>query len=174
MTLETKIQLFATISALLIGLISIIISVLTLHKNSQMIENSTRPYLSFFAETVNFSSPKLYIILKNFGNSSAIITDIKCSSISYDFNRFKTLINHSIAPKQSFSFPILPNTEIPDNITFYITYQSNVKKYSDEISLNMTFLKNKPSCKIYNTGDTVEKELRTISYTLQELVTRNL
>lgn len=51
-----------------------------------MIENSTRPYIIIYGRVTKFESPNYYIVLKNFGQTGAIIEDFKCSVDLLDFS----------------------------------------------------------------------------------------
>ena len=67
------IQIISIFASLIMSTIAIIISLKTLQQNSKMIRDSSRPYVSiFFHPLFNLD----YLILKNFGNSTAKIISI--------------------------------------------------------------------------------------------------
>lgn len=100
------IQVAGLIASLVVSLIAIIISVLTLKQNSKMIEESTRPNIVIYNDIVSADSPIQYLIMRNFGNSSATIIDLHLLYTG-DPKYSKTLFSHMkgqvIAPGQSYS-----------------------------------------------------------------------
>ena len=75
------IQLFGIIASLITSIVAITISLVTLRQNSKMIEDASRPIISIYGESINPGSPVFYIVIKNFGSSSAYITQF-----DYDFD----------------------------------------------------------------------------------------
>lgn len=61
------IQIVGIIASLITSIVAIFISILTVRQNSEMIEESTRAYISIYEATTNFSSIKYYFVIKNFG-----------------------------------------------------------------------------------------------------------
>ena len=49
------IEILGIIASLITSVIAIVISVKTLHQNSQMIEESTRPYIVVYSQTLIFN-----------------------------------------------------------------------------------------------------------------------
>lgn len=101
------IQLIGILASLITSVIAIIISVLTLKQNSKMIDETSRPYVAIYAKTTNFQSPQYYLVIKNFGQTGATISSIKCSpditpfSIRSDHIPFSNFAETYIAPGQS-------------------------------------------------------------------------
>lgn len=164
-----------------LGLIStIIIAIFTLNQNSKMIEESTRPYILIYKDTISINTPMEYLVIKNFGSSAATIT-----SLDFDFDKFKSiyigpnidfdLINFSnitLAPNQQYYFPIKTNDIKFKNLNFNITYETSTKEYNDNFKINLKQDHNVPSTKQHKSGNNPEKEIITISNTLQELIKR--
>ena len=84
LTPSNIIEIIGIIVSLCTSLFAITISVKTLKQNSQMIEDSTRPYIGIYGGGIFVKSPDYYIVLKNFGQNSATI-----KSFSYDFDLAK-------------------------------------------------------------------------------------
>lgn len=79
LTPSDVIQLIGILASLITSIIAIIISVLTLKQNSKMIDETSRPYVAIYAKTTNFQSTQYYLVIKNFGQTGATISSIKCS-----------------------------------------------------------------------------------------------
>lgn len=171
------IQLFGIIASFITGIVAIVISVITLRQNSKMIEESSRPFLSIYGELINTGFPTFYIVIKNFGASPAYI---KKFEYDYDFSSMylsaygdedflKSLQSSVIAPNQA-RICALDYLKLDKPVTFKLSYSSGVKTYHDEMTIDLkagaTMLMSKTS--------TSGKELHTISYTLQEMLQKNL
>lgn len=156
---------------------SIIISINTLKQNSKMIEESTRPNIVIYKDVYHINSPIEYLIIKNFGPSSA-----KINSINFNENDFKKIalypskyrnpfknFEHSlIAPYQVFKIPIKTLNSGIENINFDISYSSTANTYNEQfdIQLNQDY-------GIYRLKfNHKNNEQIVISNTLQELVNR--
>lgn len=172
------IQLIGILVSLAIGAVSIVIAVKTLKQNSRMIEESTRPYITVYFETINAGSAKGFFIVKNFGQTGAYITDFRCDddflkieqrseSIEKEF----TLLNGTfLAPIQAKRLIFWPKGSPDRPATFYISYKSEDKIYKETVTLNIA---NECKIPIYRTS-TKDAELQTISYAMQEMVERHL
>lgn len=174
------IQLIGIIVALLVGIVSIIISIFTLRQNSKMIEESTRPIISVYGESINPGTPFFYIVIRNFGQSPATIT-----KFSYDFDFIAAnaytgenpardylgdLNTAFLAPGQS-KICRLNYKNINKPVTFTIEYKSSTKTYKDKMTVNL-------KAGIRMLTSKVDKEdvkaLSAISYTLQEMLQRSI
>ncbi len=176
---ETIINLILSISSFVLAATSVVTVVITLLQNRKMTEASTRPYLGIYTVSSNIGKNRIYIILKNFGQSSAIIkelsTDIDLTEISKmpgTYIPFSGLLGSTIMPGQSFRTiidykNIVNKTEI---IKFTLKYSGPIKEYSETLSLKLTS----------NSGNLTEhsctpgKELSEISETLQEMHLKSL
>ncbi len=178
MLLSDLIQLCGILVALVIGIISIIISVLTMRQNSKMIEESTRPVISIYGESINTGSPLFYIVVKNFGLTSATITrfdydfDFKTSYYSSgeaerDF--LKDLVGSTIAPQQS-RICNLQYKKIDRPIHFDIEYKTTSKSYKESLTVNLKA----GAAMVIAKNASKDAELRNISYTLQEMLQKRL
>jgi len=178
MSTSDIIQLISVLIALLIGTASVIISLLAMKLNSKMIEESTRPVLSVYGDSVNTGSPTFYIIIKNFGSSPAQITKF---NYDFDFSSCYTpsgserrdflqdLVGTTIAPQQSRTC-YLEYDKINRPIHFDLEYKSSSKPYKDSMTIDLKAGAAMPIAKIGTEG----KELRTISYTIQEMLQKSL
>lgn len=170
------IQLFGIIASLITSIVAITISLVTLRQNSKMIEDASRPIISIYGESINPGSPVFYIVIKNFGSSSAYITQFE---YDFDFNSayladkgkdyLKDLTNSVIAPGQS-RICALEYSALDRPIAFKLSYSSGVKTYHDEMTVDLRAGASMLTSKTATEG----KELRTISYSLQEMLQKNL
>lgn len=123
LTPSDVIQLIGILASLITSVIAIIISVLTLKQNSKMIDETSRPYVAIYAKTTNFQSPQYYLVIKNFGQTGATISSIKCSP---DITPFSIR-------SDPFHFPILQKRILlPANHLYAMLRQGNSvhrKKY---------------------------------------------
>ena len=173
------IQLLGIIISLVTSVVAIIISVLSLKQNSKMIADSTRPYIGVYGSGTYVSQARFYIIVKNFGQSSAHIDDFKCD---IDLSKypikpiksrpFQHIQDTTIMPGQSFRCVVDFNKIIRDTslIVFNISYSASGKTYSDCIPLNIAA----------NIGNSVAhattkgNEIKNLSETLQDISINSL
>lgn len=174
------IQIIIAIITLFSVISSIIIAIKTLKQNSQMIEDSTRPCIIIYKETININNPNEYIAIKNFGQSAGIINDLrfdtdKFSKIdngleqNYDF-----LKNITLAPNQKYLLPIKTANSNIKIMTFDIKYESSTHLYTDTFNVNLSqdySIAFNHQNKGTSSGNEL-KELITISNSLQELIKR--
>ena len=173
------IQIIGIVAALLIGIASIVISIVTLRQNSKMIEETTRPYISIYSEYIHTGVPYLYIVVKNFGQTAATITHF---NYNYDFansqayatkngkDYLKDLVSSTLAPGQS-RICALDYQNINAPVTFEIEYKTNLKVYNDKIYLN---LKGGATMAVGKSHEYKGDVLGAISYTLQEMLQKSL
>lgn len=176
LSISDLVQIIGILTSLLTSIIAIIISVVTVRQNSKMIEESSRAVVGIYGESINPGSPMFFIVVKNFGNSLATITkfeadfDFKdCYGFTTDKNFISDLNNCSIAPGQS-RICRLDYNKITRPITFNIEYISASKHYSETSTIDLKSGTNM----LVPKNATNDKELRTISYTLQEILQKNL
>lgn len=175
---SSAISLIGILTSLLASLIAIGVSLASLKQNSKMIEESSRPYVVIYGNTTNFQSPKFYLILKNFGQTGAVITSVSCDTdlakycYTPQYVPFTNISGTMIAPGQSFAYclDIKKLYEDPLPMTFEIKYTANKKLYSEKFSINPKSL----SDSISTRASTSNHELKIISYTLQDLVEKIL
>ena len=162
------IQILGIIASFLTALVAIIISLVTMRQNSKMIEESSRAIISIYPQSINTGTPMLFIVIKNFGNSPAIIhkfdydfdfTD--CYKFRSERDYLKDFVGSTLAPGQS-RICALDYTKLTRPVTFSLEYQSGLKKYHETFTVDLQAGVNIPVPKNATSG----KELHTISYTL--------
>ena len=178
LTPSDVIEVVGIIASLVTSIVAIIISIKTLKQNSRMIEESTRPYVVVYSRTTNFQSPSYYFVVKNFGQSGAIVTSFKCdydlSTCSYKKEHvpFAHFENTFIAPGQSFISNIdrLKFFDKQTELNFFVEYTANGVTYSDQFTINPKVDLDLIQTRAASPG----KELHNISYTLQDFVEKLL
>lgn len=179
MEVSDWINMSLSILSFILAAISVITVVLTLRQNNKMIEESSRPYISVYGDETNFSSPQFYIVVKNFGKTGAIIKDFSCDidlkqySYQPEWEPFQDIIGTMLAPNQNFICAIDSEQLNRDNVetfNFKISYTANKKTYIESYLINYKALRKEITAKVA----TKDKELKAISYTLQEMVQRDL
>lgn len=176
LTPSDMVQLFGVIISFATSIVAILISLMTLLQNSKMIEESSRPVISIYSQNINTGTPMLFIVVKNFGNSPAVINKFDydydladCYTFRSERDYLKDLVGSTLAPKQS-RICSLDYSKLTRPITFTLEYTSGRKKYKDSFSVDLKAGVNMPNPKTA----TEQKEFRTISYILQEMLQKNL
>ena len=170
------IQIFGIIASFLTALVAIIISLVTLLQNSKMLEESSRAVISIYPQNINTGTSMLFLVVKNFGNSPAVIRKFDydfdftdCYKFRADRDYLKDIIGSSLAPGQS-RICCLDYEKLTQPVTFTLEYQSGSKTYHETLVIDLRAGVNVPAPKTA----TPKEELRTISYTLQEMLQKNL
>ena len=170
------IQIFGIVLSTIASVVAIIISVITLRQNNKMIEESSRPVISIYTQSINPGVPMFYLVVKNFGHSPAYMCEFEtdfdfsdCYGKSNVRNYLDDLKKCVIAPGQSKTC-WLDFTKIARPVRFSIQYKSGTKKYSETFDLDLKAAAGLPTSK-YSTPN---KELLSISYSLQEMLLRDL
>ncbi len=177
MDIATIVNIILCVLSFILAAISVVTVVITLRQNNKMIEESTRPVISIYTEEINAGEPFFYLVVKNFGQSPAYITKFEydfnfngCYKIRNDKDYLKKLTKSVLAPGQS-RICMLDYAKIDKEVTFIISYQSSVKiSYTETFTIDLKAGVSMPYGKVATEG----KELRTISYTLQEMLQKNL
>ena len=139
--------------------------VLTLLQNKKMIENATRPYVAVSCETICSGPNKShrYIVVKNYGQSSAVIKKADCVGIKDDLflRQFSHIIDSTLAPMQRRMYYLRGSAASHENkrAVFTITYVGSSKEYSESSALQL----DSGSLTYRSTGE---------SYALQEIAER--
>lgn len=165
-------QLVSIICSSILSVIAIIVSVLALKQNNKMIFESNKPYISIFSKAISCQSTILYLVLKNFGKSGAIILNIdydKNFDKNFDIPPFKNMENIFIAPNQSFAFPLDYNNNIDTIFNVQITYKYLNKIYIENHRVNFSHYLNIGFVKTHGS-----KDLKEISDILQEMIIQNI
>lgn len=183
MGISDWIQVVAIIVSLLVGTVSIVISVISNKiaksaavRTANATEQSARGYISFTLESFNTGSINLtyYVVIKNYGNSSAIMNSINYDSTldrytntEYDWKSGMELASKAIIyPGQVIYFPISLN-QIPKS-EFTITYKYTTlgKEYTEHAPINFSIIKR---CDKSRFAGEPEK---SSAYALQEIAER--
>ena len=129
------IQILGIIASFLTALVAIIISLVTMRQNSKMIEESSRAIISIYPQSINTGTPMLFIVIKNFGNSPAIIRKFDydfdftdCYKFRSERDYLKDFVGSTLAPGQS-RICGLDYTKLTRPVTFSLEYQSAKKAY---------------------------------------------
>lgn len=178
MTLSDKIELLGIISSSLLSVIAIVISVATLLQNSRMIKESTRPYVTVYSNTTYFQSIFYYLIVKNFGQSGATITNFTCDydlkhcAISFERAPFEHIVGTYLSPGQSLMCCIDSKKLCSERetLTFSISYSCGKQCFNEVITLNCSA----DADLVKNRASTKDKELKIISYALQDIAEKML
>ena len=192
MDVSTIVNIILCVLSFILAAISVVTVVITLRQNNKMIEESTRPFISVYTDEINAGNPFFYLVIKNFGKSTAYITKFEydfdfngCYKIRNDRDFYRNTVlwvtevvvvslqqlnNAVLAPGQS-RICTLDYQRIDRAVTFTLEYHSGAKKtYSDEFTIDLKAGVSMPYGKVATEG----KELRTISYALQEMLQKNL
>lgn len=179
MTITDWINLSLSTLSLILAIISVVTVVITLKQNNKMIESESRPYIAIYGDMTNFANLQFYIIIKNFGKSGAIIKDFSCDVDLTKYNYgitvtpFECIKGTLIAPNQNIVCSIDNKKLAADNISilnFNIIYEFCGKTYNEKYPVNYAAFRKNLTTKTSTNG----KELQTISYTLQEMVQKDL
>lgn len=149
MDIQTISNITLSILSFILAVISTVGIVFTLLQNYEMLESSTRPYIGIYASSAFIGDkPSYYLILKNFGNSPATITefsaDINLSKISQIPQKcipFNGLIGSQIMPGQSLRTSINYQAALKECETIHFTIKYSgfkKKKYLENLSLKLT------------------------------------
>lgn len=176
LTLSDIIQILGITTSFTTAIVAIIISLITLRQNSKMIEENSRAIISIYPQSINTGTVMLFIVIKNFGNSPAIIQKLdynfdftNCYQFRSDRDYLKDFIGSSLAPGQSL-ICALDYSKLSHPVTFTIEYLSLSRKYCEMLTVDLKAGVNIPVPKTATEG----KELRTIAYSLQEMIQKNL
>ena len=173
MDIATKVNIVLCILSFALAIISVITVIITLRQNSKMIESSSRPYLSIYISHIYCTDCINYLVLKNFGNSSAIITDFHCNVdlriAAYDDPHipFEHIVGQSICPNEKFPIPLklYELCKKTDILSFSIRYSSGKKCYSENISISLSAFSDYPIMIANPEG----RELEALSRSLQDI-----
>lgn len=156
----------------MLTIMAIVISVLTLIQNNKMIFESNKPYISIFSKIISFNSPHLFLILKNFGTSGAIIVNIEYDEVldSYFYKKpFENMKDVFIAPDQSYVYPIDNEENIDSIINFKVTYKYLGKIYTENHTVKFSQYHDVAVVKYHSS-----KDLKELSEVLQESVIQDI
>ncbi len=98
---------------------------------SEITEEANRPVIVAYLDTIEINDFHKYLVIKNFGNTSATILDLKFSKDvdTLGFN-MSSLIGYTMAPSQKFMHIL--DTDLKDTIAVNIIYKNQTGKTYDE------------------------------------------
>lgn len=116
-----------------------------LNFNYRTLEESTRPFISIYFDTLTICEQTSYFVLKNFGHSPARITSFKYDPILkqtqqghiFFKEQFDFIENIVLSPGQTklLEYDV---TRLPiDSLTFNISYENNGNSYEETVTLNV-------------------------------------
>lgn len=159
-------------------IVSVAIAILTLRQNNKMIESSTRPYIGITCEIFNTGTMRHILMIKNYGNSAGIIESVKFDADMHGALRgralepFEHIEGTSILPGQVISTVIdydYLKEHVERSLGVTVRYSSfGDKIYEDTFHIGLAV----NSTRMTSRTSTKDKELQTISYTLQEIAER--
>lgn len=171
------IQICGIIAPTITSIVAIKISIDTLRQNNKMIEESTRPNIQIYPVYLN---SLLYIIIKNFGASEAIIDEVKCShkftEAEYcgdiNENGFEKLHGAIFCPGYALRCPLVAHSVTNETFQFEVSYHSSEKKYHANFAFNP--YSNAPFADTYPSGNSTENHLKHIANELHDIVKMKL
>ena len=140
------IQTAGIVVALLTGIISTILSVITLKQNAKIVKESNKAYIVVYPFKIYGSSiPRIKI--QNFGNTSGTIIDIKTSPVlpteNIMVNPFENYKHMTIVPHQSFTMVFATEengSEVPlEEFDVIITYKTLNETITETQHINYKF-----------------------------------
>ena len=151
LTVSDIIEIVSIIVSTILAIISLSIAIKSLKQSQKSIElaelsieESNRPYVVVYRDFIQvLNTAHEYLVVKNFGNTGAIIESLEISP-PYDdsdvnFDDFKNLQHTFIAPHQSISsvvFADSANNKRTGITEISIKYRTTHKSYSDIFRIN--------------------------------------
>lgn len=119
-----KIELISIVLTFCFSLITVWIAIRSLRVTQKSIEDANKPYIACFLSSVDVGFSNKYLVIKNFGKTPAVITDLKLNrtvrGLGMDGN-INSIINTTIAPNQKFITNI--DDDERDLFSIEITYK---------------------------------------------------
>ena len=180
MDLQTVSNIVLSALSVVLVIVSVVIAIGTLRQNNRMIESSTRPYVGFKIERINTGTDRCLFVLRNYGSSAAVIRRFdlgidlsQIKSLPTEIGPFEGVENTTLLPGQQLAtvFDYKKLRELAIDLRVSITYESLEKKtYIEKYPINIYM----NSGMVYSRTSTGGNELKSISYSLQEIVERLL
>ena len=175
--IATRVNIWLCVFSIFLAAISIVTVIITLRQNTKMIEASTRPVISIYPQEINCGDPELYLVIRNFGQSTAYFTRfdydtnlVGCYRVNSPKDYLREMERSVLAPGQS-HICMLDYHKIPETVEFYVEYKSDVGNlYSSHFCVSVKA----GTCMPHGKMCTKDKELKTISYTLQEMLQKSI
>ncbi|AUM96335.1 MULTISPECIES: hypothetical protein [Clostridium] len=138
------IQIITALISFIISIVSIFIAIASLRQTNKITKEANRPDVVIYLQcTQTQNIQHKYLVIKNFGKTSAIIKNICCSR-EVDFcrglNPFENLINNTLAPGQSLC-TICDFKNNDNSFSCNIDYKNGLDNYSGSFLLNPRFTK---------------------------------
>lgn len=172
MDLPTLVNVVLCILSFALAAVSVVTVVITLRQNSKMIEESTRPYVSIYFQPLFDTN---YLILKNFGNSTAKIdsfhtnVDFRACITDETHLPFSHISNTYLHPGERILSPIDEVHKLYEKyhvLEFDITYSSSSNTYEEHVEINMCSYADHASIRTTVTSNNAAK---LIAETLQDI-----
>ena len=174
LTPSNIIDIINIFASLIPSIVAIVISVKTLRQNNKMIEETTRPNIQIYSI---YSDTLVYIMIRNFGQSSCTIDSLSCNhkfssreifNDDLGENIFDRLSGAIIAPGYAIRCPLIGHATTKEDLHFQIKYHSSVKSYEDTFDFNLRA--NSPFADTYPSGRNADDYLKNISKSVHDLV----
>lgn len=152
LALSDIIEIVGIIVSAIVSIVAIVISVKTLkqtqitnEQNNRMLEESTRPYVTIYLDAITVCEQTSYFVLKNFGNSPALITEFKCDPALKETKQCSPLlqeqfdfVNHIVLAPGQAKLLQYDVTRLPSStLTFNISYLANNTEYHETVTMNV-------------------------------------
>lgn len=148
------IETAVAVVTMLAALISLWQSRKSLKLTQESIKSTSRPYLSIYVEQMDTVAFQKYIVLKNFGASSATIKSIKFNGSLDELNKgqLQSVINSSIAPGQKLTSSV--KNDFTNTVIAEVTYtDSQNETYIESYTLKFDALADLAWTKSTNSKD---------------------
>ena len=145
MDFSTKVNLALSILSFVLAAISIVTVIITLLQNHKMLKEYIRPYITIYIDSITICEQTSFFVLKNFGHSTATITQFEYDECLKNTKQDSELLNEqfdyikgiTLAPGQSKLLQFKMSTLDNKDLTFTIKYvNSQNKKFKDKVILN--------------------------------------
>lgn len=176
MDIATIVNIILCILSFIVAAISVGLVLISIRQNNKMLEESTRPVITIYTQSINFGLPVTYLIVKNCGNSPAYMKKFNadvdftgCYKINSPKNYIDEFSRCNFAPGQS-RYCILDLDKMQNIVNFTIEYSSQTKTYKEKFEIDLSAASGMP----YSRNENPDKALFQISIALQEMLLRNL
>nr|DAU55846.1 MAG TPA: hypothetical protein [Caudoviricetes sp.] len=143
-------------------LVSLGIATWSAHQTKVAAQLASRPYISVYLEAIDTVYFSKYLVIKNFGNSSAVITSIKFMKLdktdkySNDIRKgLSGLVGGSIGPKQKLTMSLKDNYKSCVSIEIKYT-DLNGKQYKETFHIKTDMMSKMLWSSVTTTADTQE------------------
>lgn len=143
-------------------LVSLGIATWSAHQTKVAAQLASRPHVSVYLEAIDTVYFSKYLVIKNFGNSSAVITSIKFMKLdktdkySNDIRKgLSGLVGGSIGPKQKLTMSLKDNYKSCVSIEIKYT-DLNGKQYKETFNIKTDMMSKMLWSSVTTTADTQE------------------